>query len=247
MSGSALLSLARVRLADGDWHDGGQLLTALARVVEPGQATRVVRHAQHQHGVSAEHVAAADPAVVVARGQHAKARDALDGALRRGVLIADPARPVKDHWQGAATWRVRDPLAKTFTVAELAARLGLGETQPRAWIARGFVPTPRSTPGGQIRIPHEHLAVYERVRDEAYVYRGRWRCDPRTLWGDLAPELAARLGLGETELAARLGLGETQPVGCPHCGGRLLLMAVHTVAGPAAGDSVVTASQGGPV
>ena len=177
---SPVLAAVLETLSSGEWVDGLHVVRQAMRVIPPGEASRhALQVRSHDHPDDGN----APPIDELIRsGRRTIARNAVMGAVTRGRIEMDPPELTRSHWRGEMAWKLRDPEAGFMTVGEVADRVDVTESVARTWIRNGFVPAPHVNSAGVKRVPRDHLAAWQAVREAWPGTKKRWMIDPRSLW-----------------------------------------------------------------
>lgn len=136
-------------LADGEWHDGLEVLREAEKKITPGVAWRKTqnryvkrrRRETGQEDLDPERRVGLSDAAIIAMGKRTISRSMVEGRLKSGSWESDPTPVPEESWRSGG-FRLRSRDARRFTPRSIARdRYGIGpETLRRLIVQEPQVP-----------------------------------------------------------------------------------------------------------
>lgn len=171
-------------LADGQWHDGMQLVREIEKTVTPGVALRRVEsyrqsrlRARDKEGQDRK--TAPPERRLIAMGQRAITQSFILSRVRRGSYVTDPSPIPEDGWRGQGGWMIRDARVQRTAYSVLAERYSISHTTARSLIFMD-PPIPHRRTKRRIEIEDRDVPLFE-ARVEEYRRQALERRSARSL------------------------------------------------------------------
>jgi hypothetical protein len=118
-------------LSDEDWHNMNDLITEMAKEIEPGRASRTVRDPAAQAGPArAVRVRTADSQTAVLAGKRRLARNTIRASAKAGLLDIDVSSGNEAQFRVRLSERMRQ-----WDTSKLARHLGRSQSTIQAWFS----------------------------------------------------------------------------------------------------------------
>lgn len=190
-------------LADGQWHEGLDVMETMGRAIQPSVALRRVENVRKRLGGPEDRVRPMNETALVLMGRRSMVQAFMHGRVSYGSWEIRPWPMPEGGWNGSG-WQVRDLRVTRMSVAELEKHCHITGGKIRELITQK-PPLEHTVRGSLMYLPTSQLpALEERIEIYKAQSRERRRAGARLRWDQPQPpptELSIR------QLTKRSGIG----------------------------------------